>query len=298
MSTKDVILVMIMNLAFGATFISAKVGVTEFPAFMFTTIRFLIVAIILIPFLKIHKGQMMNIFIISTLGGGLHFGFFYLALDSSKYVSSVAIVLQLGIPISTILSVIFLKEIIRWRRILGILLSFAGVITLMFEPTIFSDLDGVYFSLLAATAMSISMIFMKKLKNIKAFDLQAWLAFASTIMLGIISLTFETDHYNIIINASYIAWGAVIFTSLIATGVGHATFYYLITRYDVSKITPLTLLVPIFAIINSLIISHFEIFDGFSESINIKIILGASMTLIGVGIVMVREKSADISPRL
>ena len=72
----------------------------------------------------------------------------------------------------------------------------------------------------------------------------------------------------------------------------------MITRYDVSKITPLTLIVPIFAIINSLIISHFEIFDGFSESINIKIILGASMTLIGVGIVMVREKGTDISSRL
>ena len=102
MRTKDVFLVLIMNLAFGATFISAKVGVTEFPAFMFTALRFLIVAVVLIPFLKIHKGQMFNILIISILGGGIHFGLFYLALDSSKYVSSVAIVLQLGIPISTL----------------------------------------------------------------------------------------------------------------------------------------------------------------------------------------------------
>ena len=107
MRTKDVFLVLIMNLAFGATFISAKVGVTEFLAFMFTALRFLIVAVVLIPFLKIHKGKMFNILIISILGGGIHFGLFYLALDSSKYVSSVAIVLQLGIPISTILSVIF-----------------------------------------------------------------------------------------------------------------------------------------------------------------------------------------------
>ena len=68
---------------------------------------------------------MFNILMISILGWGIHFGLFYLALDSSKYVSSVAIVLQLGIPISTILSVIFLKEIIRLRRILGIILSFA-----------------------------------------------------------------------------------------------------------------------------------------------------------------------------
>ena len=41
----------------------------------------------------------------------------------------------------------------------------------------------------------------------------------------------------------------------------------------------------------------FEIFDGFDETINFKIILGASMTLIGVGIVMIREKGIDISPR-
>ena len=298
MRTKDVFLVLIMNLAFGATFISAKIGVTEFPAFLFTTLRFLIVAIVLIPFLKIHKGQMVNILIISILGGVLHFGLFYLALDNSNYVSSVAIVLQLGIPISTILSAIFLKEIIRWRRILGIILSFAGVITLMFEPTIFSDLDGVYFALLAATAISISMIFMKKLDGIKVFDLQAWLALISALMLGIVSLTIETNHYEVIINASYLAWGAVIFTSLIATGIGHATFYYLITNYDVSKITPLTLIVPIFAIINSLIVTHFDLFDGFNESISIKIIIGAAMTLLGVGIVMIREKNIDVSPRL
>jgi O-acetylserine/cysteine efflux transporter len=210
----------------------------------------------------------------------------------------VAIVVQLGIPISTILSAIFLKEIIRWRRILGIILSFAGVITLMFEPTIFSDLDGIYFAFLAATAISISMIFMKKLDGIKVFDLQAWLALISALMLGVISLTVETNHYEAITNASYLAWGAVIFTSLIATGVGHATFYYLITNYDVSKITPLTLIVPIFAIINSLIVTHFNLFDGFNESISIKIIIGAAMTLLGVGIVMIREKNIDVSPRL
>ena len=72
----------------------------------------------------------------------------------------------------------------------------------------------------------------------------------------------------------------------------------LITNYDISKITPLTLIVPIFAIINSLIVTHFNLFDGFNESISIKIIIGAAMTLIGVGIVMVREKNIDVSSRL
>ena len=51
--------------------------------------NFLIIAVLLIPFLKIHRGQMTNILIISILGGGIHFAFFYLALDNSRFISSV-----------------------------------------------------------------------------------------------------------------------------------------------------------------------------------------------------------------
>ena len=143
MRTIDIFIVLSINLAWGLAFISAKIGVNEFPPFLFTTMRFLIIAVLLIPFLKIHRGQMINILIISILGGGIHFAFFYLALDNSQFISSVAVVLQLGVPFATILSVIFLGEVIKWRRILGIALAFGGVIILIFEPTIFSDLGGV-----------------------------------------------------------------------------------------------------------------------------------------------------------
>ena len=131
MKTQDIFLVLFMNLAFGASFISAKIGVLEFPPFLFTSMRFLIIALILLPFLKIHKSQMFNIMLISIFGGALHFSFFYLALDNSTHISSVAILLQLATPFSTILSVIFLGEIIKWRRMLGIFLAFSGVVILI-----------------------------------------------------------------------------------------------------------------------------------------------------------------------
>lgn len=294
MKSSHILLVLLMNIAFGASFISAKIGVTQFPPFLFTSMRFLIIAIILLPFLKIHKGQMINIVIISLLGGAFHFGFFYLALDSSSHISSVAILLQLGTPFATILSVIFLGEIIRWRRFLGILLAFGGVVILIFEPTVFSDLGGVYYSLLAALSISISLLFMKKLEDIKVFDLQVWIAWTSFIFLSLISFLIEDNQVLIIQTASLKAWSAVIFTAIVATGIGHAGFYYLLTRYDVSRITPLTLLAPVLAIVNSLMITHFSIFDGFNETITLKILLGGALTLIGVGIVMIREKENKV----
>ena len=294
MKTRDVFLVLLMNFAFGAAFISAKVGVGEFPPFLFTAMRFLIIAILLVPFLKIHHGQMINILIISFLGGGIHFSFFYLALDSSKYISSVAIVLQLGVPFATILSVIFLNEVIRWRRVLGILFAFSGVIILIFEPTVFNDLGGVYYALLAAFSMSVSLLFMKKLNDVKVFDLQAWIALISCIFLGFASYFLEQDQTTSIVEATLKGWIALTFTALVATGIGHAGFYYLLTKYEVSRITPLTLLAPVLGIINALIISYFSLIDGFSEIISYRIIIGGSLTLFGVAIVMLREKNKKL----
>ena len=89
MKSTDIALVLFMNLAFGASFISAKIGVSYFPPFLFTSMRFLIIAILLLPFLKLHQGQMFNILFISLLGGAFHFAFFYLALDNSTHISSV-----------------------------------------------------------------------------------------------------------------------------------------------------------------------------------------------------------------
>jgi len=50
LKTRDIFLVLFMNFAFGAAFISAKVGVGEFPPLLFTSMRFLIIALILVPF--------------------------------------------------------------------------------------------------------------------------------------------------------------------------------------------------------------------------------------------------------
>ena len=293
MRTIDIFIVLSINLAWGLAFISAKIGVNEFPPFLFTTMRFLIIAVLLVPFLKIHRGQMTNILIISILGGGIHFAFFYLALDNSQFISSVAVVLQLGVPFATILSVIFLGEVIKWRRILGIALAFGGVIILIFEPTIFSDLGGVYYALLAALSIAISLLFMKKLKDVKVFDLQAWIAFISFLFLATISFLVEENQLDLILNASIIGWGAILFTAFAATAIGHAGFYYLITKYELSKITPLTLLAPVLAIINASIISYFSLYEGFNEVLTFKIIFGATMSFTGVAIVMMREPEEE-----
>ena len=109
----------IICLVWGFTFVAGKAGVSEIPPMMFTALRYLLLSLILFPFLKIVQGNMPQILIISMTMGSAHFALFYGGMSAAENVSSVAVATQLGVPISTVMSIVFLQEQVRWRRWLG-----------------------------------------------------------------------------------------------------------------------------------------------------------------------------------
>ena len=66
---------------------------------------------------------------------------------------------------------------------------------------------------------------MKKLKDVKVFDLQAWIAFIA-LFLATISFLVEENQLDLILNASIIGWGAILFTAFAATAISHTGFKY------------------------------------------------------------------------
>src|ERR1044071_8840202 len=57
--------------------------------------------------------------------------------------ATVAVATQMSVPFSTLMSVMFLGETIRWRRILGIVLAFAGIVIISFDPRVFAHWEGL-----------------------------------------------------------------------------------------------------------------------------------------------------------
>ena len=99
--------------------------------------RFALLALLLPPLLRIHRGQMGAIVVAALLSGGLHFGLLFVGLAMAKTVSTVAIAGQLGVPFTTLMSIVFLGEVVRWRRWLGISLAFVGVMVIGLDPQVF-----------------------------------------------------------------------------------------------------------------------------------------------------------------
>ncbi|MFZ5914767.1 MAG: DMT family transporter [Pseudomonadota bacterium] len=283
MSAPHLALILFITLVWGFNYIAGKAGVTEFPPFLFTGLRFFLLSILLLPFLKWHKGQMRSIAIISLTMGGVHFAIFYMGLAAADDVSTIAIAGQLGVPFATIMSIVFLGEQVHWRRWAGIALSFAGVMIIGFDPVVLQYLDGLILVILAALIGSTAMIFMRRLQNVGVFELQAWIALLSWPVLAPLSLLLERGQIPAIGNASWAAWGGVLYTVVGTSLIGHAGMYYLLQRYEVTQTAPLTLLSPVWGVFFGVTLLG----DNLSPSI----LFGGLITLLGVGIVTVRQKA-------
>lgn len=262
----------------GFNFVAAKVGVRELPPLLFTGLRFGILAIALLPFLKPARGRMRDVLVIALFNGAFHFGLMFIGIAMAA-ASVVAVVAQLNVPFATLLSIFFLGEVVHARRWAGIVLTFVGVTIVSFDPQVFDALTGVLFTAAAALSAAIAAVCMRSLTKVGMFQLQSWTAFITAPMLLAASFLFESGQAAAVSNAQPITWAALMFTTIGASLIGHNAYYYLLQRYEVSLIAPLSLISPLLGVVFGIVM--------LGEHVSPRIVIGAVTAFVGVGVLAV-----------
>jgi O-acetylserine/cysteine efflux transporter len=280
---RDLLLLLVITLIWGFNLITSKVGVDEIPPILFTFLRFAIVAIVLMPMLRIQPGQMSALVVAGLLSGALHFALNFAALRRATSVSSVAIAGQLGVPFATLLSVALLGETVRWRRWTGIGLSFLGVAIMGFDPRIGDRWESLALVIGSAFLGALGLIAVKKLRGFSPIELLAWTSWVSLPVLLLVSLRAEQpDFAQLAHDVSWKAWASLVFAALGASLVAHTGYFHLVQRYPVTSVAPLTTLSPVFAVFFGVML--------LGDQLTPQIIIGGVCTLIGVLIITLREK--------
>lgn len=279
---RDLALLLVMNLIWGMNLIASKVGVGQFPPIFFTALRFASLALLLIPMLRIHRGQMAYLSAAALLTGPATFALLFAGIYLAEDAATVAIASQMGVPFSTLLSVWLLRERIRWRRTLGIVFAFAGIVIIGFDPRVIAYWEGLVLVVGSCLVSALGLIFLKRLHDIKPLELQSFIALVGGSMLLILSLVFESGQMDAVRNANWQGWTALAFTTLLSSLVAHTAWYYLVARYPVTSLSPLTLLSPLFGILFGVTL--------LDDQLTPRMLLGGAVTLIGVFIVVMREK--------
>ncbi len=282
------LLALLIAAVWGFNFIAAKWAVEDFPPLFANGIRFLAVLIVLLPFLRVVPGKMRPLLTAAVTLGVLHFGLLFWGMSLAGGVGSVAIASQLNVPFSTILAVVILKETVGWPRILGISISFLGVMFLGFDPVIFAYWDGVMAIIAAAFVYAVCAVMMRQLKDVPALTMQAWVALAGLVGSLALSLVLEQGQAGSIDSAGTRAWLSILYAGWVSTLIGHGGANYLFRTYEVSMVSPYFLALPFFSVIGGVLL--------LDEVVGWQMFLGGGLTIMGVLIVTLRNNKRAQRP--
>ena len=281
MSVRDFLLLSAICFVWGLNLVVTRWVIADagVPPVFFAGVRFAGIALVLFWFLRPIPRNLGMLFLISMGIGAVHFTLLFIGLANAE-ASSVAVVGQLGVPFSTLLSVMFLGEKVGWRRSTGIALAFGGALLIAIDPENFSLSFGLLYVVASALIGSGAGILMKKMPPISALQMQAWVGLFSFAPLFILSGLTEAGGWQAYMSGGWMVWAATVFAVLGVSVFGHGGFYTLLKRYDVSFISPLTLMTPVWGVVLSLVLLN--------ETLSLQLLLGAVISLSGVFVIVVR----------
>lgn len=277
-------LLFFINALWGYNFIAGKLGTVIFGSLLFSTLRFAVVLLLLFPFLKLVKGQMKTILTIGVFLGIGHYSIMFYAMFLADNISAIAIASQLVVPFSTILAIVFLGERIGLTRSIAISMSFFGVVLIGFEPVSSDHVFALILATLASVSMAGAAILMRRLQNVGVFNLQCWIALVATIALGVLTMLIESPTLTTLTSIPLKDYFYPVYSAIGATIIGHGSFYYLLQRYEVNQVAPFITLATLYAILFGIWLMD--------DQMTIKIIIGASLTLLGVTVIAQRNAKA------
>lgn len=282
MTVRDFIILVLVCLAWGLSNVVSKLVVGDWgvPPLAFAAVRFAVVVAVTLPWLLPVPRPVWRILAVGLLMGGGNFALLFIGLQTATP-SAAAVVVQIGVPITTLLSVIMLGERIGWRRGAGIVLTLAGTLLVIWNPDGFALSLGLWFVVGAAAAGSLGAILMKQMEAINPLRFQAWVGFVSLWPLLVGTALIEPGQVAIMDAAGWPLIAAVAFSALIVSVAGHTAYFGLIQRYDANLLSPLTLMAPLSTIALGVWITgdHFDL----------RMAIGTGLALTGVLIIALRR---------
>lgn len=247
MTGRDFLIFMACCLGWGGNFVLSAwvVGSNPVPPFMLALFRSGIVLLVMGMFLfRPLPESFGRLLIVGFCVGPAHLGFLYTGLQTAP-ASASSIISQALIPMTTVLSVLFLKERIGWVRSVAICVSLLGVMIMVYEPGALSLDRGMMLLLCAYVALAIGSVLMRTVPNVDWRQYVAWTALmVFTLSLPATAL-FETGHAIAWETAGWKLVVVALYAALFVSVFAHGQYFRLLQTYEVSQVVPLSLMTTV-----------------------------------------------------
>jgi O-acetylserine/cysteine efflux transporter len=275
-------MMVMVQILWGANFAVAKFGLDDFSPIFFVALRFSLVAMLLIFVVGLpRRDKLLRLLPLSVTMGVMHFTLMFLGMSRLDAATS-SIAVQLQTPFAAIMAAFFFGETLGWRRIVGMVTAFAGVMLIAGEPRFSDDPWPLLSVIAAAAAWAVGNIQVKALGDeIDAVTLNGWIAILAAPQLLLASWLIEGPQWQQIPEASLVGWGALMFQAVVIAIFTYWIWYNMMRRYPVNQVMPFTMLMPMIGVAAGALMR--------AEPITWQMIVGGLATIAGVGIIVLRR---------
>ncbi|MFC0471843.1 DMT family transporter [Halalkalibacter kiskunsagensis] len=284
----------------GSAFIAGKVAIESFDPATISFLRFFGAALLLFPIMwlvekntpKPRKKDWVLFALLGLTGVAIYNICFFLASKHAPVIKS-SLFIAANPMLIMLLSGLLLKETISKRNVIGLLLAFAGVVTIVTEGNLmiffrfqFEPIDFVLLGAVITWALY-SVIGRVVLRKYSSIVSTTYAVGFGTLFLLPFSL-FEKP-WQSIATSTLPAWLAIAHMSVFVTVIGFILYYYGIQKIGAAKASIFINVMPVSAVIMA------TVFLG--ETLTLTTVIGALFVISGVyvGTAVRRQKEKPIS---
>ena len=246
-------LALLVVAVWGTNFVVIKIGLRDFPPFLFATLRFALTALPWLLFIRRPETRWRWLALFGVFLGAGQFGFLFFAMRADISPGLASLVIQTQVFFTIGLSVLIFGEHVSRSALGGIALAAAGLGVIAWHADATVTTAGILMVLMAAFFWACASITVKQAASqrsarIDMFGFMVWSSVFAVPPLLILSLVFDgagTD-WHAIAGARSDAWAALAWQVIGNSLFGYVAWNWLLTRYDAATITPYALLVPVF----------------------------------------------------
>ena len=267
MQKKDLILAMLVVIVWGVNFTVISLGLDGVPPMMLVAVRYIFVVFPAIFFIKKPKTEWKYIILYGFSVGVGQFACLFYAMHIGMPAGLSSIILQLQAFITALLGVFFLKEKIKPKQLVGFGIAALGLIAIGIASTsgdTHIPARALFLMLLAPTFWASSNIISKIASNkaraegheLQMLNMVVWSGLIPPIPMLILSVLIDTPTamVNAFSTLRFMSIFSTFYLAYVSTIFGYGVWNSLLSKYPVSIISPLSLLVPITGLITARIV--------------------------------------------
>ena len=253
MPLKDLLLALVVIIAWGVNFVVIKVGLDGLPPMLLGALRFALVAFPAV--LLIKRPQLPWRWLIAygaTISLG-QFAFLFEAMGNGMPPGLASLVLQSQAFFTLFFAAIFLGERLRAASVLGLLIAAAGLALIGSENGASVPFFALILTLCVAAMWAMGNIITRRFGNIDLVALVIWGGLIPPLPFLALSWWLEGPE-RIGHSLANIGWSSVLalaYLAFVATMLGYSLWSKLLSRHPAGKVAPFSLLVPVIGLSSS-----------------------------------------------